>query len=97
MSTKRKVYTSAEKAKVAIEAIKEKMTLAEITSTYTVHPTQIKQWKRHVMDHLPELFSDKTQALKMDYESPLAGLYQQIGQLKVENDFLKKKSEKLGW
>ena len=97
MSTKRKSYTPAEKAKVAIEAIKERMTVAEITSTYAAHPTQINQWKRHVMDHLAELFSGKDQTLQVDYEERLAELYQQIGQLKVENDFLKKKSAKFGW
>lgn len=67
-----------------------------------VHATQINQWKRLVLDSLPELFTDKTKVLRVDYESQLAQLYQQIGRLKVENDFLKKNainlvSDRRGW
>lgn len=93
MSTKRKTYSPAEKARIALEAIKGNLTAAEITSQYEVHVTQVKQWKRQALDALPELFSNKTKVLQVDYESQLAELYQQIGRLKVENDFLKKKSD----
>ena len=64
--------------------------MQEITAQYDVHATQINQWKRQVLDLLPELFTDKTKALQVDYESQLEELYQQIGRLNVENDFLKK-------
>lgn len=93
MSIKRKSYTAAEKARIALEAIKGNLTAAEITTRYDVHTTQINQWKRQVLDSLPEIFSNKTKSLQVDYESQLAELYQQIGRLKVENDFLKKKSD----
>ena len=93
MSTKRKSYTTAEKARIALEAIKGNLTTAEISTQYDVHVTQINQWKRQVLNYLPELFTDKTKALQVDYESQLEELYQQIGRLKVENDFLKKKCD----
>jgi transposase-like protein len=93
MSVKRKSYTAAEKARIALEAIKGNLTAAEITAQYDVHTTQVNQWKRQALDSLPELFTNKTKALQIDYESQLAELYQQIGRLKVENDFLKKKSD----
>lgn len=93
MSTKRKSYSPAEKARIALAAIKGNLTAAEITSQYDVHVTQINQWKRQALDYLPEVFTNKTKALQIDYESQLAELYQQIGRLKVENDFLKKKCD----
>lgn len=96
MSTKRKSYLPAEKAKIVVEAIKGELTLAEISSRYDVHATQINHWKRYVLENLPGLFVDKAKQLQVDYESQLAELYQQIGQLKVENDFLKKKCNGLG-
>ncbi|OGT57597.1 MAG: hypothetical protein A3F43_06570 [Gammaproteobacteria bacterium RIFCSPHIGHO2_12_FULL_42_10] len=91
MSVKRKSYSPSEKAKVALAAIKGNLTTAEIVMQYDVHTTQINQWKRQALDSMPELFANKTKALQVDYESQLAELYQQIGRLKVENDFLKKK------
>ena len=91
MSTKRKSYSPGEKAKIALEAIKGELTLAEISNRYDVHSTQINQWKQHALKSLAELFSNKTRALRIDYESQLTRLYEQIGRLKVENDFLKKK------
>ena len=93
MSVKRKSYSPAEKARIALEAIKGNLTAAEITAQYDVHTTQVSQWKRQALDSLPELFTNRTKALQVDYESQLAELYQQIGRLKVENDFLKKKSD----
>lgn len=93
MSRKRKKYSSSEKAKIALEAIKGDRTMSEIVSKYGVHATQVSNWKRQALTHLPEAFSNKSKQTKIDYESQLAELYQQIGRLKVENDFLKKKSE----
>lgn len=93
MSTKRKRYSCAEKAKIALEAIKGALTLAEISSRYDVHATQVNQWKRQALKAFPELFANKTNEVKEDYESQLGELYQQIGRLKVENDFLKKKCD----
>ena len=93
MNEKRKKYTSAEKAKIALEAIKGELTLAQISSKYGVHSTQINSWKKRALSHLPEAFSDNTKHVTTAYESQIGELYEKIGRLKVENDFLKKKSE----
>jgi len=93
MSEKRKRYTPAEKAKIALEAIKSENTLAQISSRYGAHATQINTWKKQAIALLPDVFSDKNKQETSDYENQLAELYEQIGRLKIENDFLKKKSE----
>jgi len=93
MSIKRKKFTAAEKAKIALEAIKGEMSVAQISSKYEVHATQVNQWKKQALLYLPEAFGSKAMQQKDSYEQELAAAYQQIGKLKVENDFLKKKSE----
>ena len=93
MSEKRKKYTPAEKAKIALDAIKSEITLAQITAKYGVHGTQVNIWKKQALAYLPDAFSDKSKQEVTAYENELAELYQQIGRLKVEYDFLKKKSE----
>jgi transposase len=93
MSDKRKKYSPAEKAKIALDAIKSELTLAQITTKYGVHSTQVNTWKKQVLAYLPDAFSDKHKQEATTYETQLAELYEQIGRLKVENDFLKKKCE----
>jgi len=93
MSEKRKKYTPTEKAKIALEAVKSELTLAQISSKYGAHATQINPWKKQALALLPDLFSDKGKQETTDHASELADLYEHIGRLKVENDFLKKKCE----
>jgi len=93
MKQKRKTYTPAEKAKIALEAIKGELTLAQISSKYGAHGAQINAWKKQVLALLPDIFSDKNKKEITEHATQLADLYEQIGRLKVENDFLKKKSE----
>jgi transposase len=93
MSEKRKRYTPAEKAKIALEAIKGELTLAQISSKYGAHATQINAWKKQALALLPDLFSEKHKQEVNDDATEITQLYEQIGRLKVENDFLKKKSE----
>ncbi len=93
MSKKRKSYTAAEKAKIALEAIKGELTLAKISSQYGAHATQINLWKKQVLAQLPDVFSNRSKQVATDHDTQLGELYEQIGRLKVENDFLKKKSE----
>jgi transposase len=93
MSKKRKKYSSAEKAKIALEAIKGELTMAQLTAKYLIHATQVNAWKKQALAYLPEAFSDRNKQEATEYETQLAELYEQIGRLKVENDFLKKKSE----
>jgi len=92
MRKSRKQYSGELKAKIALEAIKGLRTVSEIASTYEVHPTQVAQWKKQALEQLPELFSERRVKIEKADEELKAQLYQQIGQLKVELDWLKKKS-----
>ncbi len=93
MSTQRKQYSAQFKARVALEALKEQSTLAELASRFEVHPTLIGQWKKQLREQLPRIFADRRQQEQRERadEELQAQLYQQIGQLKVELDWLKKK------
>jgi transposase len=93
MQDKRKKYAASEKAKIALEAIKGEQTLTQITSKYGVHATQINTWKKQALAYLLGAFSEKSKQVTTSYETQLADIYEQIGRLKVENDFLKKKFE----
>jgi putative transposase len=95
MPGQRKHYSSDLKAKVALEAIKGHKTANEIAAEYGVHPTQIAQWKKQALDGLPELFSTRRSDQARSEEELIANLYQQIGQLKVQVDWLEKKSKAL--
>ena len=90
MSTIRKNHSVQTKVKVVLEAIKGEKTIAEITSKYGIHPTQINTWKKQALDSIPEAFSVKRKKQENANEELLDELYKQIGQLKVENEFLKK-------
>ena len=87
----RRSYTAGEKAVIALAAIKEQMTMAEIASKYSVHPTQVKAWKKQALEVLGEAFTKKEKWEKVENERMLSELYEQISRLKVENAFLKKK------
>ncbi len=92
MEQMRKRYPPSFKAKVALEAIKEQKTSAELASLYQVHPGQIRNWKAVVLKGLVEMFSDRRTGKDQDTETLIAELYRQIGQQKVDLDWLKKKS-----
>ena len=83
------------KARVALEAAKGAKTTSEIASEYQVHPTQISQWKRQLLSHLPELFESARSRQQPSAEEMTAPLYEEIGRLKMELDFLQKKSRQL--
>lgn len=88
----KKKFDSAFKARVTIEALKGQKTVAEIAKMYEVHPNQIGKWKKAAMEELPGIFSGKREKEKVDQGELVDELYRQIGQLKVELDWLKKKS-----
>ena len=90
--TTRKSYDSRLKVQVALEALKNHRTIAQIASEYGIHPNMVTQWKQRLLNELPDIFNNKHQKNKQDNETLQAELYRQIGQLKVELDWLKKKS-----
>src|SRR3989338_227941 len=86
----RKRFDSEFKARVALEAIREDKSIAEISSAYKVHSTQIAAWKRRALVGIKDFFARGVQPMAESQEQEMADLYAQIGKLKVENDFLKK-------
>ena len=86
----RRSHSSAFKAKVAFEAMKKEKTIAQLSSQYGGHPNLINQWKKRMMQELPEIFLQKRSKQKQDTEELVSELDRQIGQLKVEVDWLKK-------
>ena len=87
----RRNHPAAFKAKVALEAVREQKTIAELSSLYGIHATQITKWKRQALDIISSGFSEKQKKREQDERWLIQELYQQIGRLKVEVDFLKKK------
>ena len=95
MKTQRNRYSADFKAKLALEVIKGNRTLNEIASEAQVHPNLLMQWKKQLLESLPTIFADKRVKDNKEQEALTDQLYQQIGQLKVEVDWRKKKSEHL--
>jgi len=95
LSGMRKTYDAAFKAKVAFEAAKGDKTMAQLASEFIVHPNQIRLWRKHLIEQLPELFSGRRPQQERAREESEAELYEQIGRLKMELEWLKKKSRKL--
>ena len=91
MSKKRKTYTENFKAKVALEAVKGVKTLAEIASEYKIHPTQVTEWKKHLITEASGLFSGKKSSRTKTEEELTAPLYEEIGRLKMDLKWLEKK------
>ena len=86
----RKRYNAAFKSRVASEALKGQKTIAEIASEYEVHPNQVSQWKKQLQDGMQDIFTDPSRSNRAE-EKLRDKLYQEIGRLKVELDWLKKK------
>jgi transposase-like protein len=89
----RRGHDAAFKARVALEALKGEKTMAQLSSEFGVHANQIRQWRQKLLDELPQVFSDRRKRSDKENEETTSELYRQIGQLKVEMDWLKKKSQ----
>ncbi len=96
MKKTRRKFTSAFKAQVAIEAIKNKKTMNELSVQFDVNPVMISKWKTEFLENMNLVFEKERGSSDQSDSSEMEKLYAQIGQLKVENDFLKKSCKKLG-
>jgi transposase len=94
MRAKRRKFTGAFKAQVAIEALKERESLAELAKRFEVHPNMISKWKQEFIDRSSEIF--ETEPPEKDFEAEREKLFAKIGQLEMERDWLKKISKKAG-
>jgi transposase-like protein len=93
MKATRRKFSAGFKAKVAIEALKERESLAELSKRFEVHPNMISKWKQEFIEHSSEVFEKKKE---VEDWVDLEKLYTKIGELEMENDFLKKNLKKVG-
>lgn len=94
MKRERRKFTAAFKAQVAIEAIKERHTLAELSKKFKVHAVQVSKWKQEFLDNAGAAFEKDSS--EQDFEDEKKDLFAKIGQLEVERDWLKKISKQWG-
>ena len=92
MPKTRKSHPPSLKAKVAMEAIKAQKTAAQIAQMFSVHPSQVAGWKKQALSGLPDVFGNGREQIRQQADDEKDELYKQIGQLKVELDFLKKRT-----
>lgn len=96
MVAKRRVFGKAFKAKVALAAIREDKTLAELAGKFGVHANQVSAWRQQLLDRVAELFEDGRSRKGTEEGATAEELYEQIGRLKMELDWLKKKAAQFG-
>lgn len=96
MAGKRRRFTGQFKARVVRAALREDKTLSELAGQFQVHPNQITEWKRQALEALPEVFGRRKAAEAEAAEARESRLYEQVGKLQVELEWMKKKARQLG-
>jgi transposase len=96
MKRKRRKHSAEFKARVALEAIKGVKTISEIAAEFEVHPVMVGNWKKEMLENLPELFANKNGRKDKEKARETEHLQRKVGQLTMEVDFLEKKCEQLG-
>jgi transposase-like protein len=96
MARKRKSHTTGFKAQVALAAVKGDKTVSELASLHGVHPTMIHAWKKQLVENAEEVFQNGTKTSSVEHEALQGQLYEQIGRLQTELDWLKKKAARFG-
>ena len=92
MARKRRTFSASQKSRIVLEAIKGDKTIAELSSQYSIHPVQISKWRKQAVEGLVDVFSRNKERKAEETEELLAQLYEQIGRLQFELEWLKKKS-----
>ena len=95
MKRHRRKHTSEFKARVALEAVKGLKTISEIAAEYEIHPVMVGNWKKEILERLPELFDNKNAKKDKDSDREKEQLHGKVGQLTMEVDFLEKKCRQL--
>jgi len=96
MKKQRRKHTAEFKARVAIEAIRGVKTISEIAAEFEIHPVMVGNWKKEMLEHLPEIFENKNTRKEKDNEKETGQLHRKVGQLTMEVEFLEKKCKQLG-
>jgi len=96
MKRQRRKHSAEFKARVALEAFRGLKTVSEIAAEFEVHPVMVSNWKKEMLEHLPELFEKKNPKKALDGQKETGDLQRKVGQLTMEVDFLEKKCKQLG-
>ncbi len=96
MKRQRRKHTAEFKARVAIEAVKGMKTMSEIAAEFEIHPVMVSNWKKEMVENLPEIFENKNARKDINSDREKEQLHSKVGQLTMEVDFLEKKCRQLG-
>jgi transposase len=96
MKRQRRKHTAEFKARVAIEAVKGMKTMSEIAAEFEIHPVMVSNWKKEMVENLPEIFENKNARKDKNSDREKEQLHSKVGQLTMEVDFLEKKCRQLG-